>query len=126
MTLQSDLRAEHPGTSGHEAAGPRTAHQDGFGRNATGPLAGIVVADFSRVLAGPCCTMLLADMGATVLKLEGPGGDERRAWTPPVRDRESTCCMSINRNKRAISLDFAPPSGSATAAAGAGSSRSTS
>ncbi|MEX5296721.1 hypothetical protein QYM41_15695 [Kocuria sp. CPCC 205268] len=75
MTLQSDLRADHPGTSGHEAAGPRTAHQDGFGRNATGPLAGIVVADFSRVLAGPSCTMLLAErLGLEPVVGVGEGG----------------------------------------------------
>ena len=49
-----------------------------------GPLAGVVVADFSRVLAGPYATMLLADMGATVVKVERPdGGDDTRAWGPP-------------------------------------------
>src|SRR5687768_4266753 len=109
MTLQSDHRDVRPGTAGHDPAEHRTAHQDGFCRNATGPLAGIVVADFSRVLAGPYGTMLLADMGATVIKVEGPGGDETRAWKPPVRDGESTYYMSINRNKRAIALDFADP-----------------
>jgi crotonobetainyl-CoA:carnitine CoA-transferase CaiB-like acyl-CoA transferase len=104
-----------PCMADHEPAGPRTAHQDGFSRNATGPLAGIVIADFSRVLAGPYCTMLLADMGATVIKVEGPAGDETRAWKPPVRDGESTYYMSINRNKRAITLDFADPKDRATA-----------
>jgi crotonobetainyl-CoA:carnitine CoA-transferase CaiB-like acyl-CoA transferase len=115
MTLQSDHRDVRPGTAGHDPAEHRTAHQDGFSRNATGPLAGIVVADFSRVLAGPYCTMLLADLGATVIKVEGPGGDETRAWKPPIRDGESTYYMSINRNKRAIALDFADPQDLATA-----------
>ena len=115
MTLQSDHRTPHPGRAEDESAGQRTAHQDGFSRNATGPLAGIVVTDFSRVLAGPYCTMLLADMGATVIKVEGPDGDETRAWKPPVRDGESTYYLSINRNKRAISLDFTQSEDLATA-----------
>lgn len=71
-----------------------------------GPLSGLVVADLSRVLAGPYCTMLLADMGATVIKVESPGGDDTRAWRPPEHDGVSTYFMSINRNKRAIALDF--------------------
>lgn len=71
-----------------------------------GPLAGLLVADFSRVLAGPYCTMLLADLGATVIKVEGPGGDETRQWMPPVHDGGSTYYLSVNRGKRAITLDF--------------------
>lgn len=74
-----------------------------------GPLAGLVVADFSRVLAGPYCTMLLADLGATVVKIEGPAGDETRHWMPPARDGEATYYLSVNRGKRAITLDFAEP-----------------
>ena len=50
-----------------------------------GPHDGLLVADFSRVLAGPYATMLLADLGADVVKVEGPKGDDSRAWTPPVR-----------------------------------------
>lgn len=80
-----------------------------FGRHGTGPLAGVVVADFTRVLAGPYCTMLLADMGATVIKVESPEGDDARAWTPPQRDGESTFFLSVNRNKHSISLDFTDP-----------------
>lgn len=78
-----------------------------FDRPTHGPLAGVVVADFSRVLAGPYATMLLADMGALVVKVESPGGDDTRQWRPPVRGDESTYFLSVNRNKFALSLDFA-------------------
>ncbi len=79
--------------------------------DATGPLAGVVVADFSRILAGPYATMLLADLGATVVKVEGPGtGDDTRTWTPPATaDGTATYYLSINRNKRSIVLDLADP-----------------
>lgn len=71
-----------------------------------GPLSGVVVADFSRVLAGPYCTMLLADLGATVIKVESPGGDDTRGWIPPQRDGVSTYYLSVNRNKQSIVLDL--------------------
>jgi crotonobetainyl-CoA:carnitine CoA-transferase CaiB-like acyl-CoA transferase len=71
-----------------------------------GPLDGILIADFSRVLAGPYCTMLLADLGATVIKVESPNGDDTRLWRPPARDGVSTYYLSINRNKRSVTLDF--------------------
>jgi crotonobetainyl-CoA:carnitine CoA-transferase CaiB-like acyl-CoA transferase len=71
-----------------------------------GPLDGLLVADFSRVLAGPYATMLLADMGASVVKVEGPAGDETRTWMPPVRDDVSTYYLGINRGKRSIALDL--------------------
>src|SRR5215469_2013910 len=74
-----------------------------------GPLDGILIADFSRVLAGPYCTMLLADLGATVIKVESPSGDDTRLWMPPVRDGVSTYYLSINRNKRSVTLDFKQP-----------------
>jgi crotonobetainyl-CoA:carnitine CoA-transferase CaiB-like acyl-CoA transferase len=64
------------------------------------------VADFSRILAGPYATMLLADMGASVVKVEGPKGDDTRTWTPPVRDGVSTYYLGINRGKRSIALDL--------------------
>jgi crotonobetainyl-CoA:carnitine CoA-transferase CaiB-like acyl-CoA transferase len=73
---------------------------------ASGPLAGLLVADFSRVLAGPYATMLLADLGADVIKVESPAGDDTRAWTPPVRDGVSTYFLSVNRNKRSVVLDL--------------------
>lgn len=74
----------------------------------TGALDGIVVADFSRVLAGPYATMLLADLGATVVKVERPGsGDDTRAWGPPyAADGQSTYFQSVNRNKSSIALDL--------------------
>ena len=65
-----------------------------------------LIADFSRVLAGPYCTMLLADLGATVIKVESPAGDETRTWLPPDRDGVATYYLAINRNKRDIVLDF--------------------
>src|ERR1700685_1727767 len=71
-----------------------------------GPLAGLLVADFSRVLAGPYCTMLLADLGADVIKVESPGGDDTRNWVPPVRDGVSTYFLAINRNTRSVALDL--------------------
>jgi crotonobetainyl-CoA:carnitine CoA-transferase CaiB-like acyl-CoA transferase len=71
-----------------------------------GPLDGLIVADLSRVLAGPYCSMLLADLGATVIKVESPAGDDTRTWMPPEHDGISTYYLSINRNKRSIVLDF--------------------
>jgi crotonobetainyl-CoA:carnitine CoA-transferase CaiB-like acyl-CoA transferase len=74
-----------------------------------GPLAGLLVADFSRILAGPYATMLLADLGAEVVKVESPDGDDTRTWMPPVRDGVSTYYLGINRNKRSIALDLRVP-----------------
>lgn len=71
-----------------------------------GPLAGLLVADFSRVLAGPFATQILGDFGADVIKVEAPVGDETRGWRPPERDGVSTYYLGINRNKRDIVLDF--------------------
>jgi crotonobetainyl-CoA:carnitine CoA-transferase CaiB-like acyl-CoA transferase len=79
--------------------------------DAPGPLAGVLVADFSRILAGPYATMLLADLGATVIKVEAPGtGDDTRTWVPPTStDGTATYYLSINRNKRSVVLDLADP-----------------
>ncbi|CAM3414155.1 CaiB/BaiF CoA-transferase family protein [Kibdelosporangium persicum] len=74
-----------------------------------GALDGLLIADFSRILAGPYATMLLADLGAEVIKVESPGGDDTRTWVPPERDGVSTYYLGINRNKRSIALDFADP-----------------
>jgi crotonobetainyl-CoA:carnitine CoA-transferase CaiB-like acyl-CoA transferase len=81
----------------------------------TGPLAGLLVADFSRILAGPYATMLLADLGAEVVKVEGPRGDDTRTWQPPVRDGVSTYYLGVNRNKRSIALDLGDPDDAAVA-----------
>jgi len=74
---------------------------------ALGPLAGLNILDLTRVLSGPYCTMLLADMGARVIKIEQPGrGDDTRAWGPPFVGSESSYFLSINRNKESVTLDF--------------------
>jgi crotonobetainyl-CoA:carnitine CoA-transferase CaiB-like acyl-CoA transferase len=87
------------------AAGP----SDAAGTAGRGPLSGLLVADFSRILAGPYSTMLLADLGAEVVKVEGPGGDDTRTWLPPAREGVATYYLSANRNKRSIALDLKDP-----------------
>ncbi|MCW2856113.1 MAG: formyl-CoA transferase [Marmoricola sp.] len=74
----------------------------------TGPLTGVVVVDLSRALAGPHATMMLADLGARIIKVEGPGGDESRSWGPPfVGDSgTSTYFLSCNRNKESVVADL--------------------
>ncbi|MDA8027174.1 MAG: CoA transferase [Actinomycetota bacterium] len=76
------------------------------GERSKGPLDGVVIADFSRVLAGPYATMLLGDLGAEIIKVEAPVGDETRSWKPPVYGDDATYYLSINRNKRSVVLDF--------------------
>jgi crotonobetainyl-CoA:carnitine CoA-transferase CaiB-like acyl-CoA transferase len=76
------------------------------------PLSGLTVVDLTRVLSGPYCTMLLADMGARVIKVEQPGrGDDTRAWGPPFVEGESAYFLSINRNKESLTLDLKHPEG---------------
>src|SRR5437763_12291308 len=71
------------------------------------PLKDLRVVDLSRVLAGPYCTMVLADLGADVVKVERPGvGDETRSWGPPYVGGESAYYLSINRSKRSCALDL--------------------
>src|SRR6476469_3050803 len=75
------------------------------------PLHGTTVLDLTRVLSGPYCTMLLADMGARVIKGEQPGkGDDTRAWGPPFINGESAYFLSVNRNKESVALDLKAPS----------------
>ena len=80
--------------------------------NAAGPLDGVTVLDLTRVLSGPYCTMMLADMGARVIKVEQPGkGDDTRAWGPPFQEGESAYFLSINRNKESVTLNLKHPDG---------------
>ena len=82
----------------------------------TAPLAGVRVADLSRVLAGPYCTMVLADLGADVVKVERPeGGDETRSWGPPFAGGEAAYYLSVNRGKRSCALDLSEEEGRALA-----------
>ena len=79
-----------------------------------GPLDGITILDLSRVLSGPYCTMLAADMGARVIKIEHPDrGDDTRAWGPPFVHGESAYYLGINRNKESVAIDFKHPRGRA-------------
>ncbi|MFO7245336.1 MAG: CaiB/BaiF CoA-transferase family protein [Bacillota bacterium] len=72
-----------------------------------GPLSGLKVLDLSRVLSGPYCSMMLADLGADVIKVERPGtGDDTRAWGPPFVGGEAAYFLSVNRNKRSITVDL--------------------
>lgn len=78
----------------------------------TGPLSGFRVLDLSRILAGPYCTMLLGDLGAEIIKVEAPGkGDDTRQWGPPYLGKESCYFLSINRNKKSITVNLKHPKG---------------
>ena len=82
-----------------------------------GALTGLLVADFSRVLAGPLCTQTLADLGADVVKVERPGtGDDTRQWGPPFVAEGSTYHLGLNRGKRSLTLDLRDPGDQALAA----------
>ncbi|HEX6066347.1 MAG TPA: CoA transferase, partial [Longimicrobiales bacterium] len=73
------------------------------------PLGDVTVLDLSRVLAGPYCTMILGDLGADVIKVEHPDGDETRRWGPPFIQGESAYYLSVNRNKRSLTADLRTP-----------------
>ena len=75
------------------------------------PLAGVRVADLSRVLAGPYATMLLADFGAEIIKVEPPAGDDTRTWGPPFAGGESAYFLAVNRGKRSVTLNLKTPGG---------------
>jgi crotonobetainyl-CoA:carnitine CoA-transferase CaiB-like acyl-CoA transferase len=85
---------------GHQGAWPPGGGVEGR------PLSGVRVLELARILAGPYCTMLLADLGADVLKVEPPGGDESRRWGPPFAGETSTYFASANRNKRSVVLNL--------------------
>ena len=71
------------------------------------PLDGVRIVDLSRVLAGPYTTMLLADLGADVIKIERPGeGDETRTWGPPYAGGEAAYFLAVNRSKRSVAVDL--------------------
>ncbi|WP_235563131.1 CaiB/BaiF CoA transferase family protein [Arthrobacter sp. Soil782] len=87
-----------------------------MGTSGSGPLEGVRVADFSRVLAGPYASMMLADFGADVIKVESPAGDDTRSWTPPVDEHGvGTYFSSVNRNKRSVVCDLRTDEGLARA-----------
>jgi crotonobetainyl-CoA:carnitine CoA-transferase CaiB-like acyl-CoA transferase len=82
------------------------------GQSLAGPLDGFRILDLSRILSGPYCTMVLADFGADVIKIERPGaGDDTRQWGPPFVAGESAYYLSINRNKRSITVDLGQEAG---------------
>ena len=70
-----------------------------------GPLSGITILDLTRVLAGPYCTMILSDLGARIIKVEPPGGDDSRGYGPWLDD-QSAYFMSLNRGKESIVLNL--------------------
>ncbi len=76
-----------------------------------GALDGIRVVDLTRILAGPLCTMMLGDMGADVIKIEPPTGDDTRRWGPPFAGDDAAYFLGINRNKRSLTLNMAVPEG---------------
>ena len=81
-------------------------------KNNIGILDGLTILDCSQILAGPFCSMLLADMGAKVIKVEKPKvGDDTRSWGPPFKNGQSIGFMNLNRNKESIVIDFKNPDG---------------
>ncbi|MUM33601.1 CoA transferase, partial [Mycobacterium sp. CBMA361] len=102
-------------TEHHQRAGPWPAPRT-QGRRVSGPLTGVRVLDLSRILAAPLTSQLLADMGATVIKVERPGvGDDARQYGPPFlgepHDNQSGFYLSANRNKKSVTIDYSTPDG---------------
>lgn len=87
----------------------QSSHSTSGSHTSDGPLAGVVVLDLTRALAGPYCTLMLGDLGADVLKVEPPGGDETRTWGPPFIGGESSYFLTVNRNKRSLTLNLKAP-----------------
>jgi len=104
---QTEKTASSHTSSVHgSGAKPGAKAENASSADVKGPLDGIVVIDLTRVLAGPYCSMMLADMGATVIKVERPeGGDDARAYTPFING-ESAYFMSINRGKKSVTLNL--------------------
>ena len=85
--------------------------KDGASQNPIRLLEGVRVLDLSTSIAGPHATLLLADFGASVVKIERREGDDARGWGPPFLAQQSLWFLSVNRNKRSVSLDFSTPEG---------------
>lgn len=83
----------------------------GFGEGLTGPLIGLKVLDLTRLLPGGYATLLLADLGADVVKVEEPGKGDYIRWTPPIVGEHSAAHIALNRNKRSVTLDLKSPRG---------------
>src|SRR6185369_10652620 len=114
--LNHKLRAGLPGIAEEQkgeatmSGGPELPDRVPRDRTAPKALDGLLVVDFTRVVAGPACTQILADFGAEVIKIENPdGGDDTRAYEHAERGGESAAYLSLNRNKRGIALDFNNP-----------------
>ena len=82
-------------------------------KDTAGALDGLRILDLTRILAGPMCAMMLGDMGADVIKVEPPGGDDTRTWGPPFVNGEATYYLGVNRNKRSMTLNMAGKPGQA-------------
>lgn len=110
MTDQPDPAGAEFGQASAEQSGAAAGAGDENPTGTTLPLDGVLVADFSRVLAGPLATMTLADLGARVIKVERPGaGDDTRKWGPPWSETGATYFESANRNKESVALDLTDP-----------------
>src|SRR3546814_1303651 len=106
-TRRHQVNLEGPMSTSSQLSPTGASHKQAADETATrSPLHGLVVADFSRVLAGPVATMLLADLGAEVISVERPSGDDTRHWVPPLRVDVGTYYSPINRNKGSIALDL--------------------